>query len=159
MRKEDIMKKIIFFLIFLCSFVWSDSQCWSEYAPAIQYLEKKYIKYQIEYAKKNNTHFTYKYFPVTFFPLFCLPKNSVDLRGYVVWYLCDTLSVWKKTGHLKIAVLSSSGNNKRPSSKKYTLFSFYFNSVSKVWVEENPPLKVVLGLTNKERGYYGILEK
>ena len=153
------MIKTAFFLILLCSFAWPASQCWNGYAPAIQYLEKKYIKYQIEYAKKNNTHFTYKYLPVTLFPLFCTSKNSVDLRGFDVGYLCDSISVWRKTGHLKIAMLSFSGYNKRPFSKTYTLFSFYFNAISGTWVEENQPLKVVLGITNKERGYYGILEK
>jgi hypothetical protein len=55
-------------------------------------------------------------------------------------------------------MLSFSGIGKRPSSKTYTLFSFSFNPV-KNWVEESPPLKVVMEITNRNRGYYGVETK
>lgn len=151
--------KAALLLVFLCSFCWPSSGYWGYYSSATQYLEKKYIKSQINYSIKNKIHFTYRYFPVNLFPLFCLPKNSVDLKGYEIGYLCDTVSVWRKTGHLKIAMLSFSGTRKCPSSKTFTLFSFYFNPAVEIWVEETPPLRVVMGITNKDRGYYGVLEK
>jgi hypothetical protein len=148
------MKATLLF-VFLCSLCWSGSQ-WGYYSSATQYIEKRYVKYQIEYSIKNKMHFTHEYFPVSLFPLFCLPKNSVDLKGYDIGYLCDTVSVWRKTGHLKIAMLSFYRTNKQPPSKTYTLYSFYFKPKVETWVEESPPIKVVLGITNKDRGYYGV---
>jgi hypothetical protein len=61
--------KAALLLVFLCSLCWADSQ-WGYYSSATQYIEKRYVKYQAEYAIKNKTHFMHEYFPVSLFPLF-----------------------------------------------------------------------------------------
>jgi hypothetical protein len=157
------MKKMIIFLIFLYACCCSAPHCLGNYLPAAQYIEKHYIKFQIEYALRNHIQFKYSFFPVTVFPLFCA-KSVIDLNRYEVEYPCDTISVWKKNKpldyfHLRMAVLSFSGNKVRPNTKTYTLYFLYLKPATGAWIEERSPLKVTLVLTDKKTGEYGCAGK
>jgi hypothetical protein len=149
--------KTLIFIFILCSSLVAIPDCYKEYSSVIEKLEKIYKKDQYQHSRAFNDRYKYEIFPTTMFPLFCVPSDSVKkLASYKTIYLCNTtIGLYTDKAnlkHLQVAVLHYITVGKNiPWIKTYTMFFYKFDSITKDWLEERPPVKVVFTYKN---GYY-----
>ena len=157
--------KSVLLILFLWSALYSIPECFKEYSPIIEKIDKKYHREQNSHNTTFRDQYIYEYFPTILFPFFCLPKDTVKkLPKYKALYLCShstTLGIYtdkNKIQHIQVSVLQyvRVGRN-APKIKTYTMYFLKKNVQKNIWEEDRSPLSVSLLL--KKEGLYRVIQK
>ncbi len=145
------MKKALLIVLFVCSAILAASSCLEGFLPAVEMVEKTYIKAKINHERTFPTErYIYQVFPTVLFPYFCLPKDTAKkIQGYHTMHLCNcatTIGAYidnMRIKHVQFVILQYVKSGIRsPWSKTYTMYFMKQDLHTKIWEEERKPIAV-----------------
>jgi hypothetical protein len=159
------MKSILFILALALTVSLSaqstQSDCYKNYAPAIEKIDNIYKKTQYKHSLAYKDHYIYEIFPTTLYPFFMInPDTLKKLPQYGIIYLCQNTTIGlhldkNDNKHIQIAVLQYTKTylNSLPGIKLYILHYYKYDQNTKNWIEERSPIIVTLSM-KKDSTYY-----
>lgn len=152
--------KMLLAILTVCSTVVSAPDCFYSFQSAAEKIERPYKRAQArhEYSFPKE-HYIYQFFPVSMFPFFCIPKDTLDTMPIyepIFYTVCENYYTnfgvcFDKLGstRIQIAILQyvKIGRN-LPWAKTYTIYCMLWDSAKKDWIYEKEPISLLFTIKN-----------